>query len=104
MAKELLRRAPVLTQYDVKKPILLTCDASSYVVSAVLAHQTEDKEQPVAFLSRTMAINYSQVEKEALAMICGVHKFHKYLWGRHLKICTDHKPVLGFLGEMKPLP
>ena len=37
-------------------------------------------------------------------MICGVRKFHKYLWGRHSKIYTDHKPLLGFLGEMKPLP
>ena len=84
MAKELLRKAPVLTHYDVNKPILLTCDALSYGVGAVLAHQTEDKEQPVVFQSRTMALaekNYSQVEKEALAMICGVHKFHKYLWG-----------------------
>ena len=47
--------------------------------------------------------NYSQVEKEALAMICGVRKFHKYLWGQHFKIYTDHMPLLGLLGEMKPL-
>ena len=74
------------------------------MVGAVLAHQTKDKEQPDAFHSRTMAPaenNYSQVEKEALAMICGVRK---YLWGRHFKIYTDHMPLSGLLGEMKPLP
>ena len=84
MAKELLRKAPVLTHYDVNKPLLLICDASSYGVGAVLAHQTQDKEQPVAFHSKKITLaekNYSQVEKEVLAMICGVRKFHKYLWG-----------------------
>ena len=55
-ANELLRKAPVLTHYDVNKPIFLTYDASSYGLGAVLAHQTEDKEQPVAFHSRTMAL------------------------------------------------
>ena len=55
MAKKLPRKAEVLTRYDVNKPFLLTCDASSYSIDAILAHQTEDKEQPVAFHSRTMA-------------------------------------------------
>ena len=48
--------------------------------------------------------SYSQVEKETLAVICGVRKFHKYLWGRHFKIYTDHKPLLGLLGKLKTLP
>ena len=103
MTKERPRKAPVLTHYDVKKPLLLTCDG----LGAVLAHQTEDNEQPFAFHSSTMAPaenNYSQVEKEALAIMCGVRKFHKYVWDRHFKIYTDHEPLLGLLGEMKPLP
>ena len=66
----------------------------------------EDGEQPIAFHSRTMAPaerNYSQVKKEAVAKICGVRKFHKYLWGGHLKIYMDHIPLLELLGELKPL-
>ena len=54
--------------------------------------------------------NYSQVEKEMLPMICGVRKFHKYLWGRHFEIYTSHKlfldlhkPLLGLLGELNIL-
>ena len=37
-------------------------------------------------------------------MICSVRKFHMFLWGRHFKIYTDHKPLLGLLGETKPHP
>ena len=92
-AKEILRKIqiPVLSNDDVHKPLILTCDDSSYGVGAVLAHQIEDGKQPIAFHSRTMTPaerNYSLVENEVLA-ICCVRKFHKYLWGRHFKIYMD---------------
>ena len=41
-------------------------------------------EKPVAFASRTLAPaekNYSQLDKEALAIMFGVKKFHSYLYG-----------------------
>ena len=100
-AKELLQKSPVQTNYDVYKPILLTSDSSSYGVGAVVAHQIGDGEHPIAFHSRTMAYgerNYSHVEKEALAMIYGVRKFHKYLWDRHFKIFTDPKWTISVNG------
>ena len=28
-----------------------------------------------------------------------VRKFHQYLYGREFAICTDHKPLLGLLGQ-----
>ena len=37
-------------------------------------------------------------------MTCGVRKFHKYFWGQHFKVYTEHKPLLGLLGQMKSLP
>ncbi len=45
--------------------------------------------------------NYSQLDKEALAIMFGVKPFYMYVFGRHFEIHTDHKPLLGLLGVSK---
>lgn len=83
------------------KPLVLSCDASSYGQGFVLSHVDETgQEVSVAFGSRTMSQaerNYSQTDKEALAIIAGVKKFHQYLCGRFFKIYMDHQPLVGRL-------
>ena len=37
--------------------------------------------------------NYSQLEKEALAVVYAVGKFHNYLYGRQFVIESDHQPL-----------
>ena len=107
-SKELLISADLLVHYSSDKELILDCDASPYGVGAVISHPGEDgRLHPIAYASRTLAAaerNYSQIDKEALAILFGVKKFHQYVYGRHFVINTDHKPLLGLLGEAKPIP
>ena len=67
----------------------------------------DSSEHPVAYGSRSLSKseqNYSQLEKEALAIIFGIKKFHKFLYGRPFTLVTDHKPLVTILGPRSPVP
>ena len=84
----------LLVHFDPDKKMVLTCDASPYGLRAVLSHVMNDgTERPICFVSRTLSQaerNYAHIEKEGLAIIFGVRRFHSYLFGRHFTICSDH--------------
>ena len=107
-AKELLQSAELLVHFDPRKELILASDASEYGVGAVLSHKMEDgSERPVGYVSRSLTDaerNYSTLEKEALAIIFGVKKFHQFLYGHSFTIKTDHKPLEGLLNEKKGIP
>lgn len=105
--KKLLVSPPIVVHYDPTKPLVLTTDASEYGIGAVLSHSTPDGEHPIACYSRTLSKaerNYSQLDKEGLAVIFGLKKSHKFVYGRHVKIHTDHKPLIKLFGEHKQIP
>jgi hypothetical protein len=107
-SKDLLKSAEVLVHFDPEKPLVVACDASPYGVGAVLAHEMPDgSERPVAYASRTLTSaekNYSQLDKEALAVVFATKKFHLYLYGQHFTVYSDHKPLLGLFGPTKAVP
>ena len=104
-SKDLLTSSQLLVHFDEKLTLILACDASAYGVGAVLAHRLQDgSEKPIAYASRTLTSaerNYSQLEKEGLACVFGVKKFHVYLLGHPFELVTDHKPLLALMGEWK---
>ena len=102
-SKSLLYSSNLLIHYDPEKPMIIACDTSPYGLGAVLSHIMPNKsERPIMFTSRTLTNaerNYSQIEKEALAVIFAVKKFHQYIYGQTVMIQTDHILLLGLLAE-----
>ena len=104
--KEALCSAELLV-HDPEKPVVLHTDASPYGIGAVLSHILPDQsERPIAYHSKVLSPaerNYAQIEREGLAIVDAVKKFHQYLYGRKFYIVTDHQPLLGLLSESKPI-
>lgn len=107
--KSCLIKAPILGHYDFNGslPLVLTCDASGRGVGAVLAQRVHGREQTVAYASRALTEaerNYSQIHREALAIVFAVKKFHQFLYGRHFLLRTDHKPLISIFGPGNGVP
>ncbi|XP_054280194.1 uncharacterized protein K02A2.6-like [Macrosteles quadrilineatus] len=107
-SKELLLTNKVLIPFNPKLDIVVMADASPYGVGGVISHRLPDgSEKPIAFGSRTLSVHearYSQIEKEALALVFVVKKFHTFLYGRRFILATDHRPLTFLLGHNKSIP
>ena len=67
----------------------------------------DGSEEPIGFVSRTLTKaekNYSQLQKEELACIYGVKRFHSYLFGHKFVLQTDHQPLTALFDESKVVP
>ena len=94
--KKLVTEAPLLRFYDPRLELLIQCDASEKGLGAALLQ----KGQPIAFASRALTdveTRYAQIEKEMLAIVFSLQKFHQYTFGRHTTIHSDHKPLEAIL-------
>ena len=103
--KEIITSDMVLTHYNPELPVTLACDASSYGLGCVLSHiMPNGEEKPIAFASRTLnkaERKYSQIDKEALAIVWGVKKFNLFLYGKKFTLITDHKPLMTIFSPQK---
>eukprot|EP00731_Ephydatia_muelleri_P007450 Em0003g1698a len=106
--KDLLCTDTILVHFNPTLPIGISCDASEVGLGAVLFHWYSDgSERPIANSSKTLTKTqrgYSQIQKEALAIIFALSKFHQFLYGRTFILITDHKPLIALFGPTKATP
>ena len=91
---DLITQSPgqVLRYYDPKLPLTLQVDASKFGLGATLLQE----DRPVAYASKALTpaeVQYAQIEKEMLAILFGCKRFHQYVYGQHVIVQSDHKPL-----------
>lgn len=87
-----IANAVKLIHYDPNEPAFIETDASLKGLGAVLIQNG----RPVRFLSKALTpaeANYSNIERELLAVLFACEKLHTYTFGRTIIMHTDHKPL-----------
>ena len=81
----------MLRYYDPALPVSLQVDASEDAIGGILLQN----HQPVCFTSHKLnntEKNCAQIEKEYLAIVSYMEKWHQYLYGKHdITVHTDHQ-------------
>ena len=88
--KELLTTDTVMSYFDPTKHTELHVDASPFSLGAILTQTTPGHDSKViAYASRSLTdieSKYSQIEREALAIVFGIEHFHLYLYGHEFTL------------------
>nr|GEV56348.1 DNA-directed DNA polymerase [Tanacetum cinerariifolium] len=94
--KKKLTEAPILVFPDWNLPFELMCDASDFVIGAVLGQRKTKHFQPIHYASKMMTeaqIHYATTEKEMLAVVYVFEKFWPYLVLSKSIVYTDHSAL-----------
>ena len=89
---------PVLVFYASNRATVVSADANSFGLGAVLLQQHDGAMKPVSHSSRTLTsaeTRYAQIKKELLACTWACEKFSRYVVGlESFKKLTDSKPLI----------
>lgn len=94
--KNLMSKSTLLGYFNIRDKTQVIADASPVGLGAVLIQINESGPRIISFASKSLSSvekRYAQTEKEALALVWAVERFHYYLFGREFDLITDHKPL-----------
>ncbi|GJW59778.1 reverse transcriptase domain-containing protein [Tanacetum coccineum] len=100
--KKKLTEAPILVAPDWDIPFEIMCDASDYVVGAVLGQRKTKHFLPIHYASKTMTdaqAHYTTTKKELLAVVYAFEKFRPYLVLSKTIVYTDHSALKYLLAK-----
>lgn len=87
-----------LSFFDRQRKTTIVVDASPVGLGAILTQKDEKgKDHVVMFASKTLADpekRYCQTEKEALAIVWAIERFHHFVAGSSFYVVTDHKALI----------
>ena len=90
--KDVLTKETVLRYFDPSVQSVLQVDASKAGLGVCLLQS----DKPVVYRSRTLTMaekNYSNIERELLAVVWACEALDRYIYGVHVIIHSDHKPL-----------
>ena len=93
LTKEEISKNITLPYFNPESATTLQTNASKKGLGAVLLQNSK----PVMFVSRALTgseRNYQNLERECLATIWGMEKFHYFLYGKEFTLETDQKPLV----------
>ncbi|XP_073139095.1 uncharacterized protein [Henckelia pumila] len=105
--RERLVTAPVLTSPNWDLPFEVMCDASDSAVGAVLSQRIDKVFRTIYYASKTLneaQLNYATTEKELLAVVFALDKFHSYLVLSKITVYTDHSAIKHLLAKKDAKP
>ena len=105
--KGMLTTAPIMQPPNWTLPFIIMCDASDYVIGAVLGQRKDKKSHVIYYASKTLSeaqMNYFTIEKKLLAVVFSLDKFRSYILGSLVVVFTDHAALKYLLSKKDANP
>jgi hypothetical protein len=105
--KRALITAPIIQPPDWSQPFEIMCDASDYVVGALLGQRKDGKVHAIYYASKTLngaQLNYATTEKELLAVVFAFEKCRSCIVNSKVIVCTNHAAIKYLLSKKDAKP
>ena len=99
-SKDAFLLCATLTYYDDEKSCTIQVDASNIGVGTALIQDRKVIKYHSQALTSTQQL-YSNIEREAYALVNSVEHFHHYIFGKPFEVHTDHQSLVQL--NIKPL-